>query len=193
MIKLSILIATVIDRRHLFEPLYAEFQRQAKDQPVEILYLEDNKEISVGKKRQRLLEMATGEYIAYFDSDDWPREYYVYAILNAIKNAAIKPDCVGFSIRMTTNGQNEQTCIHSLKYKVWEFKDGKYLRGVTHFNPVRRELALQVGFPDLRFGEDKVYSDGITPLCKTEAYIGLFLFDYRYTTHEPHNKKYGIK
>lgn len=190
--KLSILICTTIDRRHQFVPLLEEFTKQAQNKPVEILYIEDNKEISVGLKRQQLLEMAKGEYIVYFDSDDLPAPFYVEKILEALESS---PDCVGIEIQMTTNGLRPQSCCHSLRWKVWADNVGgyDYVRNVTHFNPVRRELALQVGFSDLRFGEDKEYSDKVTLLCKTEVFIDIPIFHYRYTTHENFSQKYGFK
>jgi len=194
--RLSILIATTIDRRNEFHTLYETFTSMIKkfkyDDLVEIFFLEDNKEISIGLKRQKLLEQSKNEYIVYFDSDDIPREAYLPKIITAIQE---NPDCVGFLINMTTNGQNNQTCCHSLKYKVWaEKQDGyDYVRNVTHFNPVKRELAIQVGFQDLRYGEDKLYADALTNLCSKEVFINEFLFDYRYSNHIPHNEKYGIK
>lgn len=194
--KLSILIATTICRRELFKKLYYEIWTQSKGHPVEILFEEDNKQISIGAKRQKLLERAKGEYIVFFDSDDWPHENYVTEILKALEE---KPDCVGMLIHMTTNGKRPQVCCHSLKYKVWK-GDGKiridgydYVRNCTHFNPCRRELALQVGFKDQRFGEDRIYSDAVTQLCKTEVFIDKKLFHYRYSNLVPHSKKYGFK
>ena len=192
---LSILIATVIDRRPIFEPLFKEFIKQcsavSEQFHIEVLVDEDNKEKSIGKKRQDLLNASDSEYICFFDSDDFPREYYITEIINALKD---KPDCVGFKIAMTTNGLRPQTCCHSLRYPIWkENVDGfDYVRNVTHFNVVKRSIALQVGFQDLRYGEDKPYSDGITALCKKEFFIDKFLFDYKYSTFEPHEKKYGI-
>lgn len=193
---LSILIATTRDRRELFKKLYYEFFVQTKDLPVEVLFEEDNKEISVGAKRQKLLLRAQGEYVCSFDSDDFPYAYYTEEILKALEQ---KPDCVGFLIQMTTNGTRPQVCCHSLKYKEWK-GDGKtkidgydYVRNVTHFNPCRRDLALQVGFKDLRFGEDRLYSDAVTKLCKTEVFINKKLFHYRYSNKESHLKKYGFK
>lgn len=194
--KLSILICTTIDRKEMFSTLYAEMFRQAHGKPVEILYLEDNKEISVGAKRQKLLEMSKGEYIVYFDSDDFPSPTYVDDILLAISPGYLQPapDCVGFMIHMTTNGVKPQTCCHSLKYKEWakNVHGYDYVRNVTIFNPVKRQLAIQVGFKDMRFGEDKDYSDRLTPLCKTEKFINKKLFHYRYTIQD-HNERYGIK
>jgi glycosyltransferase involved in cell wall biosynthesis len=194
--KLSILICTTIDRRPLFDKLMLEFLRQKLllDDPeeLEILFDEDNKEISVGAKRQKLLMAAQGEYIVFFDSDDWPMPDYVAQMMWAIDQ---KPDCVGFLIHMTTNGVKPQTCCHSLKYKKWAEKvDGyNYVRNVTHFNPVRRELALRVGFKDMRYGEDHVYADAVTQLCSKEVFINKRLFHYRLSNKMPHKQKYGIK
>ena len=94
---LSILIATTLDRKEMFSTLYAEFFRQVACKPVEVLFEEDNKEISIGAKRQRLLERATGEYIVFFDSDDFPCPTYVNDILLALspEHGKEKPDCVG--------------------------------------------------------------------------------------------------
>lgn len=188
----SILIATTVDRRELFKKLYYEFFVQTKDLPVEVLHEEDNKEMSIGAKRQKLLLRAKGEYIAFFDSDDWPSANYVSEILKALEK---KPDCVGMLIYMTTNGKKPQVCCHSLKYKVWkENVDGyDYVRNVTHFNPVRKDFALRVGFQDMRFGEDRLYSDAVTQLCKTEVFVNKKLFHYRYSNVMKHNIKYGIK
>lgn len=231
--KLSILIATTIDRRDVFNILMLEFHKQIEvfgfagkglerwyvkterlnedgsimlkedgthvtdmavaryrhKGEIEILFDEDNKEISIGAKRQKLLDKSKGEYIVYFDSDDFPNGDYIKEIMKALEE---KPDCVGLKIQMTTNGQKPQTCIHSLKNPEWKQKGDDYLRNVTHFNPVLRSLAIQVGFEDKRYGEDKVYSDKVSKLCKKEVFIDKHLFNYRYSNQIEHNIKYGI-
>lgn len=189
---LSILICTTTDRRPLFQKLYNELDRQAEGLPVEILFEEDNKQMSVGAKRQKLLLRAKGEYIVYFDSDDWPYSFYVSEIVKALES---KPDCVGFEINMTTNGIKPQVCCHSLRYPVWKERvDGyDYVRSPGHFNPIKRDIAIRVGFKDMRFGEDHVYSKGVTRLCKSEIFIPKKLFHYRYSNSIPHKQKYGIR
>lgn len=190
--RLSILIATTIDRRQLFNVLYEEFMRQTEGLSVEVLFEEDDKQMTIGAKRQKLLERAKGDYVAFFDSDDWPMEYYISEVLRALE---FDPDCVGFLIHMTTNLNNPQTCCHSIQYPKWAEKvDGyDYVRNCTHFNPIKRELALQVGYDSsLRFGEDRKYSDAVTPLCVHEVFLDRRLFHYRYSSKEPFAKKYGI-
>jgi glycosyltransferase involved in cell wall biosynthesis len=192
---ISILIATTVDRRESFWRVYNEFRRQIDafgvSDYVKIIYLEDNKEMSIGVKRQLLLEKANTDYIVFFDSDDIAFDCYVQEIYKAIQWGF---DCVGFEIKMTTNGEKEQVCCHSLSYPEWtENVDGyDYVRNVTHFNPVKRELALQVGFEDIRFGEDFFYSNKLTPLCKSEIRLYKKLFHYDYKNDVPHEIKYGI-
>lgn len=194
---LSILICTIVERRTMFERLKEELDFQAKAfnvpvERVEVLFERDNKEISVGKKRQKLLLRAVGDYVLSFDDDDWPNANFVFEIMMALES---KPDCVGLVIDMTTNNSKPQVCCHSLRYPQWRDNvDGyDYVRNVTHRNPVRRDLALKVGFEDLRFGEDRRFSDKVTKLCKTEIFIEEPLFHYRYDNHIPFKRKYGIR
>ena len=62
---LSILLPTTIDRRikfyTLLEHLLTQVNDYNNDGEIEILIDEDNKEKSIGRKRQDLLERATGE------------------------------------------------------------------------------------------------------------------------------------
>ena len=193
---LSILIATTEERVASFQELITLFLLQ-ENEDVEIIGIRDNKEISVGKKRQLLLEESKGKFIVFFDDDDKPYSNYIYEITKAIRNNP-NIDCIGLIIDMTTNGLNKQTCFHSLENKEWingikGIDKYDYYRNVTHFNPVRRDLALSVGFSDMRFGEDKEYSDKLSKLCKKEYLIEFPLWLYNFTTKQPHNEKYGIK
>lgn len=187
---LSILLCTVENRAVIFARLHAEVLRQSEGKPVEVLVACDAKQISVGKKRQNLLEQATGEYICFIDDDDWIAPTYVDDILSALKS---KPDCVGFKITCTTNGHNEESAITSMRYSNWrEDYDGyKHCRSIYHKSPHRRSIALKVGFQDLRYGEDRPYSMEVMKYVKTESFIDKVLYFYRFKT-EPFMQKYGI-
>lgn len=210
--KLSILIATTEERRGMYYELMTEFENQIKAEEynngsvlidsslstwrnctgkdVEVISVSDNKGISIGRKRQVLLDMAVGEWVVFFDDDDWPASNYVELILSNMSDSV---DCMGIKVKMTTNGLNEQTCLHRLGRPWAESKEGyDYIRPIIHFNPVRRELALQAGFRDMRFGEDRDYADRLNRLVRNEVFIDEWLFHYRYTTKQPHNEKYGV-
>lgn len=194
---LNILIATIKDREKEFKLLKKEFDRQIlenklKDK-VSIVYICDNREISVGLKRQKLLEKADAKWIVFFDDDDKPNKNYVKWIVEAIQqNKDI--DCIGIRGKMTYNGVNPQTWCHRLKYKNWDSNiDGwDYVRPIIHFNPVLRTKALEAGFKDIRFGEDKDYSERLNKLLTKEFFIDKELFLYQYSNNVEHNTKYGI-
>ena len=195
MIALSILIASIEERG---EQLKILLENKLKvptyySGNVEVIPLVDNKEISVGLKRQRLLEMANGKWIVYFDDDDDPYPWYMASILKGI-NTGGDIDCMGINVDMTTNGKRPQRCCHSLRYPTWRehVDEWDYVRNITHFNPVLKSKALATGFKDLRFGEDRDYSDRITPTLTKEYYITRPLFHYRFSNKQPHNQKYGI-
>lgn len=189
--RLTIGLPTIVQRAPEFARLHAHIARQAEGKPVEILVACDNKEISIGKKRQNLLQEAKGEWITMVDDDDWVSDTYVDDILAALQES---PDCVGFLIQCTRNGKHPVMAKASLAYKRWgENQDGfAHVRSPYQKTPVRRSIALKVGFPDLRYGEDRVYSEGVVKLCQTEVFINRVLYNYRFRA-EPFSLKYGFQ
>lgn len=190
---LTIAIPTIVTRATEFARLQAHVVKQAEGKPVEIISQCDNKEISIGMKRQQLLERATGDYIVFIDDDDMVSDDYVDSILEAVTSMPGGPDCVGFLIRCTQNGKNPVMAKASLKYKAWEDNvDGfKCVRSPYQKTPIRRSLALKAGFPDLRYAEDREYSKRVTPLLATEAFVNKVLYHYRYRA-ENFSRKYGF-
>jgi glycosyltransferase involved in cell wall biosynthesis len=195
--KLSILIATVPERRVPLWHLRTELDKQAQGKPVEIL-----EELtprthrggpSIGAKRQTLLERAQGEYVVFIDDDDKVAPTYLEDILQAIEQ---KPDCIGFEIEVHGLSRKPQVASGSNRWEAWAEKVGgyDYVRTIYHKNPVRREIALQIGFKDMCFGEDHDYSQRLkaSGLLKTEVYIPKRLYIYRYK-HENPKTKYGMR
>lgn len=193
--KLSILIGTIEERRREFTMLFGFLSSQIEKFPlgtVEVLFISDNKEISIGKKRQQLLEIAKGEYIVFIDDDDWISPEYIKKILAALSS---NPDCVGFDILCTTDRGIPSRARASMQYPWAENVDGfRYVRSTYHKTPVRRDIAVQAGgFKDMRFGEDYDYSMRLKPLLALEVLIPEILYFYRYSTAQSHNQRYGIK
>jgi glycosyltransferase involved in cell wall biosynthesis len=212
--KLSILIPTVPSRAIVFNHLYQEFIRQievngfkgrgveewkttveTEEGPqetftrfkhpdiVELIYDKSNR--LVGDKRNDLLEKAKGEYLCFFDDDDYPANDYVKLIMNALKD---NPDCVSLKGVMTTDGQAPEIFEHSIKYDKWDTVRGevKYIRYPNHLNTIRSEIAKQFKFPSLNVREDHIWAEQIfnSGLLKKEAYIDRILYNYRYVTNK---------
>lgn len=188
---LTICLPTVTNRCDLFAKLHAHILAQCVGKPVEVIVACDAKEISIGKKRQNLLEQATGDWVVFIDDDDFVADNYVDAILAALTK---NPDCVGFLISCTTNGKRPVKAKASMCYKQWaENVDGyAHVRSPYQKTPIRRSIALQAGFPDLRYGEDRIYSKKVVALVKTEVFVDAVLYHYKFRS-EPFDVKYGIK
>jgi len=172
-VKFSILICSLHSRVELLRRLLIVLKQQTLSS-VEILVDVDNGEISTGAKRNRLLQKAQGTYVAFVDDDDMVSNDYVSKILNAVQS---KPDVVGMT-GMLHNANGNFLFYHSLAHKKWYKKDGAYYRNPNHLDPVKRELALQIGFPDWDSEEDKDYSKRLLPLLKTEQVVEGIIYYY---------------
>lgn len=189
---LTIYVPTLKRRAHLLARLLEVLQPQVdahRDQ-VELIIAEniplDEGGPEIGTVRQRCLESARGEFVCGIDDDDLVHAFYVPVTLHAIRNApgggAI--DCVGWKMRRFSDGRQFGTGIHSItcgKYHRIDEKDQRvYLRTPNHLNPIRRELALRVGFKNQSVAEDYCFAVQVFPLLEREAFIDEFMYDYLY-------------
>lgn len=186
MIKLSILICTVPtpERIATLRELMSILDPQLKQFRglIEHSIHDAGRSMTTGAKRNALLKLASGEYIVFIDDDDMVSEHYCSWMLRGLESGA---DCMAISGIMTTNGANETPWRISKDYENVSVKEGSrtvLLRKTNHITAVRREIALQAGFPDKSHAEDKYYSDRVSKLCKTELKIDGPIYHYRYST-----------
>jgi len=192
---LSILIPTTTDRQADFERLESELQKQIGNKQVEVFSLCDNKEVSVGAKRNELYKMAQGKYSVMIDSDDWVPPYYIKEVLKAAKQ---DKDCIGYIEACLINGEEKKSLI-SLKCEKWcEFspaKEGFHYHRTPFFKvPIKTEICKYVGVKDMRFAEDHDFAKRVHMMLKDEAFINKEMYYYHANsmTREEHNKRYGI-
>jgi glycosyltransferase involved in cell wall biosynthesis len=182
---LSILIPSLRCRAHLRQRLLEVLEPQVIDRPgVELLIHEDDGERCIGRKRNDLVAVATGQYIVFIDDDDTVAPHYVEKIAAACNQLQ---DCVCFKVRRYSNGMDIGESVHSLQYEVYSTQKiapgrMRYCRTPNHLNPIRAELVRRVPFPELNHGEDQVFAAKIRPLLKTEAFIDDYLYEYWYRT-----------
>ena len=205
--KLSILICSLQKRLAEFSLLAQKLEQQAKDKPVEILWLGDNRTMSVGEKRNKLLQFSKGEYVCFVDDDDWVEDNYIDEILKGI---AAKPDVVCFDVgfRNAELGGPELPARFSIHHAFNRNYKDRRLRMPNHLMAVRREHALKVGFTEKSFGEDTDYglrlrgNTKAEALLKTEYHCGKILYHYRFDPHKSathhlnpmyRGKEYGIR
>lgn len=175
MITLSILIATMPIRRDKLVNLRQVLDRQITPE-VEII-TDSSMNYNIGTKRNKLLALAQGKYVVFQDDDDLISSDYVAKILEACK---ADRDCIGISGVITTNGKQQMNWHISRDYQGWFERNNVYYRTPNHISPVKRELALLAGFPEVAFAEDYEYSMRLLPLLKSEIKIPGILYYYRY-------------
>ena len=139
----------------------------------------DCKSMSIGEKRNRLLEMSSGQYVVFIDDDDNVPEYYIAEILKAIKT---QPDCVsikGIIKFEPIDNKPDRVFIHSLKYNKDTVVDGITVgKSPNHLNPIKREIAITVDFIKKSWAEDSDWAARVYPLLKTEVVIEKFMYAY---------------
>lgn len=179
----SILICTLEERKEQFKRIYTKLQNQIKanklEDKVEILYFCDNREFSVGHKRNVLLKESKGLYVCFIDDDDNVHDQYIEIIHDKLKN---NPDCVSLWGIYTVNHKNPRLFTHSIKYKTYFESNNIFYRPPNHLNPIRRSIAIQFPFPEISYGEDTNWAMQIarSGLIKTEEEIQTPYYFYEY-------------
>lgn len=178
---LSICICSVFSRKGYLDRMLACLTPQLT-QRVEFLLAADAGQESIGSKRQRLLEQAKGEFIVFLDDDDLVHPDYVSKVLTAInRNPTV--DAITYRSKRFEDGVYEAECVYSLHSKTnigYEYIDGfkTYLRYPYHVTPIRRELALKIGFPNKDHCEDTDFAVALHPLLKSEHHLPECLYWY---------------
>jgi len=156
-----------------YEKLPAEYQSR-----IEILILTDNKVIGLGPKRNIMVNAAQGRYVHFLDDDDRIEPDMFRMLLDATASNA---DVITFPVSVSLNGQPPKICRYSKDFERDHNTETGYERLPNHICCVKRELALEATFPDVKYGEDAGYAKALHPLLKTEHRIEKVLYHYDYS------------
>jgi len=179
---LSVLIPTVPDRAEKFAALMKCLQNQVEGRPVEILSFCDNKTRSIGMKRNALLQMACGKYVAFCDDDDDVSEDYIATLCDMAK---VDVDVLSFKQLAQWNDATSTIEFRINHPIVAIFRSGcTTKRFPWHCCAWRRELAQECVFTDKDFGEDLDWVMQANELVKTEAYNPKVLHYYTHKDSE---------
>lgn len=193
---LSVCVLTTGWRQAKFRALMDVLLPQAKQFGAEVIGLYNHGEYRVPVMRQRLLESASREYVAFVDDDDMVSPDYIYEIYKALEH---EPDTVGFQVRLQLRDQLSvcswvearragfkdcgqpgcDTCIRGVKDGVWHEPWGI-------MTPTRTKLARICRFDTYagRVGEDGWFRNQILPLLRHEVYIPCVLYHYQWDEHD---------
>ena len=193
MILLSILMPTTPERHEMFTRLFNEVHRQVEythtTHPslgsVEILvdssprFLDGG--LSVGKKRESLVQRASGKYLCFLDSDESIAPNYVETLVRLCYKdqdvctfqAMVKLSSFWalVDMRLTYKVNDQITPDHSVRRPPW------------HICPVRSVFAKLHKFSDKSNAEDFEWMEKVLANCTTEAHSECIIFTYNHGEH----------
>jgi hypothetical protein len=167
---------------------------QASGKPVEILWLGDNRVMSVGEKRNKLMSLAKGEHICFVDDDDRVADNYVDEILTALEK---NPDVVCFESQYhnAETDRTDRVYMASIFHIENDEKNHIRKRCPNHLSVIRKSIAEKIGFKELSFSEDTDFSLRLknSYLLKKEVVINKILYFYDYCEATSETAKFGPK
>lgn len=184
---LSILIPSVPERADKLKDLLEKLKPQIKAWPgqAEALVLIDFRTMSLGEKRNRMMQIAAGRYVIHLDDDDRLVDGALDVIVPILQEEAFKEDPVDviaydqeshldgadpFIVRTSIDFENEGA---RLVDKKWQ--DIK--RKPWHWCCWRTELARQGSFVG-RIDEDWQWLKQVLPLVKRQRKLDQVLHQY---------------
>jgi hypothetical protein len=151
----SVLIATIPGREKSLQTLLTSIREKTSricpSLRVEICLGFDNRETSIGSKRQKLLTDARGKYMSFIDDDDDITDAYVEDLWQTFTTGADV---------MRIRGQIKQyTFVHSLDVKLTDMMATRtvppvFQRPPNHLNPMLTDIAKFIPFKNATRGED---------------------------------------
>lgn len=182
--KLSILICSTNTRAVTFLPkIYEQVNAQLiwKDN-VEILTIIDNKTMTIGEKRNRLIDMARWEYVVFVDDDDRISDDYISQLLLATES---NTDVICFKADISINWWNYIPVLYSM-YNMNANWNNIYYRKPNHLMCWKKDIANKIKYEDISYGEDTNRANAMLENISSEYIIDkiLYYYDYNDSTSE---------
>jgi glycosyltransferase involved in cell wall biosynthesis len=177
MIKLSILIPTIPPRLSLeFPSIVSQLNDQLNGRKdIELIGLCDNFSWTVGEKRNKLLSLASGKFVAFIDDDDEISGDYIEEVVLGIVNNP-NAELISFNVKMWAERLIE---YEQIKEKI----DGGYVllsNQAAHIYVWNRQFISNHKFPDISFGEDNAWCGALLKKKPDTVHIDKFLYSYQF-------------
>lgn len=162
---------------NLLIELHNQTEKLENKKEVELLFLCDNWQATIGEKRQALVRLARGQYIAFVDDDDLVSPDYVSEVLAGCKTGA---HVITFLQDVTWN--DHRGIIRFQYGSPW----ADMVAGATTNRPPnhtcawRRDIAAQCLFPSLNWGEDAPWSELANQIAATSFHNDKVLHIYNH-------------
>jgi glycosyltransferase involved in cell wall biosynthesis len=196
MILLSILIPSIPSREEKLIKLRTELHYQNEALKIqelgEVEFLVDDSKrfldggLSIGKKREALVQRARGKYLCFLDDDETIAPNYLEVLLNLCNQD--KDVC---TFRNISKLDNYWMIVDmSLAYSNEEANPNHDVRRAPwHMCPVRSEYAKQFPFEDVNYAEDWTWMKKVLELCQNEAKSNAIIHQYNYSSFHSESDK----
>lgn len=142
---------------------------------VEILLLFDNRHLTLGAKRNFILDRAKGDYISFIDDDDDISDDYIQTLLTASK------DVMTFKTAHYINGVFNKDVIYSTT-KGNKNRDDYYIRWANAICCWRTEFARGIRYGNLTFSEDTDFGSRASKRHPKEEFVNKVLYKHLWNT-----------
>jgi len=179
---ISILICTLPNRTgsltHLLNELNDQIDHDHLSEHVEVLYLGDFKTMTVGAKRNALINASTGDNLAFIDDDDEVSPNYINALFEAVM---LSPhvDVYNFTVEITQCGKDPKPVYYSKDFLRDQNFSNHYQRIPNHLMLIKADHVRCTPYKDINFKEDADFSARLLPLLRTEIVIDEILYYYK--------------
>jgi len=184
-ILLSVLVLSIPSRleKYLIPTYNRLLQQIGNETCVEVLTLVDNKSMSIGEKRQALLESARGKWIAFLDDDDAVSEDYISTLIETLQNKSA--DVITFEQHCTVNGKEFKVDFrmgnpHERLKTNPDGSLGDIKRPPYHMCVWAAKIAKNIPFQAISYGEDIEWCSRMYPFVTSETHLDKVLHYYQY-------------
>lgn len=181
-IKISLLICSIERRKEQLTNLISTLENQANKLSnknlIEILTEIDNEVLSIGTKRNLLIQRARGEYLVFIDDDDNVCQDYLSNIFQALSSSP-DCDCIGYKAKILHHNK-WYTVNYSLKNKekIWNHSTLNVYTSIFHINPIKASIVKKYKFSDKFWEEDVDFMKNILHELKKEIFIDHVMYFY---------------
>jgi hypothetical protein len=134
---------------------------------------------TVGEKRDDLVRLARGEYLAFVDDDDDISDDYIRWLLAAAQS---KPDVITFRQSVTYCGQFGEVVFGLGNANDPFTPNATTKRAPWHVCAFRSEIAKRHHFPHTNYGEDWAWASHVGADCRNAVHVDRVLHHY---IHDP--------
>ena len=155
---------------------------------IEIIIYTDNKENSVGYKRNIIVNNASGKYFCFIDDDDIVSDFYFEEIFKGIEKNV---DGIGWKGLYYEKERCKMVFCHSFENKNHFKRNNIQYRPLNHLNTIRTSIMKQVNFPSKNCGEDFEFTNKLlnSQLIKTHYFIDKILYHYLFDKDKTETQK----